>query len=344
LVIADTAGGVTVSGPGAPGHDPWIIEERQLRRDEVDNARQAVKAQKLVGFCAVLATAIAAFAAWQAAEAVRASAKGIEQQGRADRLSAAISSIGGDQAAQRVGGFALLRRHVEDRVNTSETPEERLDAYNLYTTALDVLETYLRNPPEASTEAAKEPTSGLGFGRPHIPYDNKYAAGELRSLMRLKPQIEKFWNSFEVKPPRPSVDLFEVQLFQQSWEGIDFAWLGAHYFAGIDLRGANLKDSDWGASWLVGAHLQCANLEGADLRGANLIGADLRGAHLYYADFTGAKLDKVQLDGASFWDTARGLERVRPWPKSGVSRAKDGKGKGKDGIEECLNYPEYSKP
>lgn len=343
LVIAGTAGGVTVSEAGTSGQDQWKPGEWELRKDEVDNARRAASAQRVVGLCAVIATAIAAIGAWQAATAVNIAAKGIERQANADRLSTAVSAIGEDQPAQRVAGFGLLRRHVEDRVNTSKTPEERLDAYNLYTNAVDVLENYLRNPPQASTKPATEPEAGLGFGRPSIPYDNKYAARELQSLMRLKPEIQRIWNSLKVKPPSPGVDLSNVELFGQSWEGIDFAWLGGRYFPGIDLRGANLRNSVWGKSILSGAHLQCANLEGASFRGANLIGADFRGAHLYQADFTGATFTdashkEIKLDGATNWDTARGL----PWdvqPKPGVSRAEVRKGK--DGIENCLDHRQY---
>jgi hypothetical protein len=344
LVIVGTAGGVTVSKPQTSGQDGWKLREWELRKEEVDNARRAASAQRVVGLCAVIATAIAAIGAWEAATAVRTAAKGIEQQANADRLSTAISAIGADQAAERVAGFGLLRRHVQDRVNASKTPEERLDAYNLYTNAADVLENYLRNPPQASTEPAStkpatKPEAGLGFGRPSIPYDNKYAARELQNLMSLKPEIQKLRNSLNVKTPSTGVDLSNVQLFGQSWEGIDFAWLGARYFPGIDLRGANLRNSVWGASILNGAHLQCANLEGANFRGAKLIGADLRGAHLYQADFTGATFTDaehkdIKLDGATFWETARGL----PWsiqPKPGVSRAEIDKGE--DGLEKCLD-------
>jgi hypothetical protein len=328
-----------VSGSGTPSQDPYKPKELELRKREIRYAGLGLAIQFFLVLFALVATGAAAYAAVQAANAVNVAAQGMEQQANADRLSTAISAIGGDQAAERVGGFALLRRHVEDRVNTADTPEERLDAYNLYTSALEVLVNYLRNPSEAST-AAKEPTAGLGFGRPRIPYDNKYAARELQSLMRLKPEIQELRGSLEAEAPPPAVDLFEVQLFQQSWAGIDFAWLGGHYFAGIDLRGANLRHSVWGESSLEGAHLQCANLEGADLRGTNLIGADLRGAHLYDADFTDAKLDRVKLDGATFLEKAKGLDSIRPRPKPGVSRADDGIGQ--DGIEECLNS-DYSK-
>jgi hypothetical protein len=339
---------VTVSGPGTEGQEQWKPEELELRKEEIKQTHRAVWAQVAVAACAVVATLAAAYAAKQAADAVQIAAKGIEQQAHADRLSTAISAIGGDRAAERAAGFALLRRHVEDRVNTADSPEERLDAYNLYTSALDVLENYLRKEESTqttqenstqttlvkSTQTTQEPV-GLGFGRPHFPYDNKYAANELKNLLKLQREIKELRSSIEdetkVKTLAPSVDLSEVQLTQQSWEGVNFAWLGGKFFRGIDLRGANLKESIWEKSFLQDAHLQCANLEGADLRGANLIGADLRGAYLKDTDFTGAKLRAAKFKGATLWKTKGLPKHIRPKP--GVSRGPD--------IDKCLDYEPY---
>jgi hypothetical protein len=350
-----------VSGLGTAGRDPYKQEELNLRKREIRYTGIGLLIQCFVVLLAAVATGAAAYASAQAARAVDVSAQGMEQQADANRLSTAISAIGTDQAAERVGGFALLRRHVEGRVKSAVTPEERLDAYNLYTTALEVLGVYLRNPPEASTTAAKEPTAtkeptaGLGFGHPEIPYDNKYAARELWSLLMLKPDISSLRSSLTLKVVGPKLDLANVQLAGQSWEGIDFSWLDAHFFRSIDLRGANLRYSHWGASshdrasFLDGAHLQCANLEGADLRNVSLIGADLRGAHLKDADFTGAiftdaQHTKILLDGATTSPKTKGLPES---PQPGVSRADDGIGKDgvKDGIDTCFNYqPYWDKP
>jgi uncharacterized protein YjbI with pentapeptide repeats len=339
LVIAGTAWGVTVSAAGTPDQGSSKLDELELRKREVRYAGRALVLQLLVALCALGATVAAAMAARDAGTAVQVAAKGIEQQANAERLSTAISSIGGDQAAGRVAGFTLLGYHVQDRVRASDSPEERLDAYNLYTASLDVLENYLRNPSQAKAEAAEE-SPGLGFGRPDIPYDNKYAAGELRKLMRLRPEIQQLRNSIKVESGvdtmAPTVDLANVQLAQQSWTDIDFAWLGARFFAGIDLRGANLARSKWGVSFLVGAHLQCADLKDANLQGARLEQADLRGANLEGADFTKAVLTDIQLEGATGWQQAKGLpEELRPGP--GTSRVQDG-------IDECLNDRQYWTP
>jgi hypothetical protein len=324
-----------VSEPRTPDQDQWKPEELQLRKREIKQTGIGLAIQFFVALFALAATAAAAYAALKAGEAVEIAAKGIEQQADAERLSTAISAIGGDRPAQRGAGFTLLRRHVQDRVDTSDTPEEHLDAYNLYTSALDVLELYLRNQPEASTEGTQKPVV-VGFGRPRVPYDNKYAAKELQSLMNLKPEILELQASFEVKPPAPTLDLSNVQLTGQSWPKIDFAWLGARFFPGIDLRGANLTDSIWGKSFLEGAHLQCAELKGANLREARLVNADLRGANLEGADFTNAELTGINLRGATGWEKAKGLpEDLRPAPD--ISRVDAG-------IDKCLNHKPYNEP
>jgi hypothetical protein len=233
----------------------------------------------------------------------------VEQQVNEDRYSTAISSVGSDQPPERVIGLHLLSRHVEIFVSNADSAEEHRDAYNQYVSTLDLLENYLHNPPQTSTEPKRKP-AGLGYGVPNVPYDNKYAAGQLRSMLRLKPHIERLRRSIGMETVRPTIDLANVQLYGQSWAGIDFAWLSGRFFLGIDLRGANLKESIWGASWLERAHLQCADLKDANLQGARLDGADLRGANLEGADFTKAILKDVKLDGATGWEQAKGLPRA----------------------------------
>jgi hypothetical protein len=288
------------------------------------------------GKFALAGTAISAYAAIQAREAARIAVKGIEQvqqQANEDRFSTVVSSIQGDRPAERVIGFRLLRRHVEIMFTNAESARERRDAYNQYISAIDLLESYLRSPPDAATDAAGEPAD-LGFGRPRIPIDNRHAANELRILMTLEPdvlELSRLLRSSQLRPPE--VDLSEVQLAGQSWARIDFAWLGAGFFAGIDLRGANLTGSRWGSSFLQRAHLQCADLEGAKLQDAYLDEADLRGANLEGADLTGAELDWVNFDGVTGWQKVKGLPKdLRPQP--GISRMADG-------TDKCLDHKPY---
>jgi hypothetical protein len=316
------------------GQDPWISEERELRRREVGLTRWALWVQLAAITFALLGTVIAVYAAIQARDAARAAARGIgvvKQQVSEDRFATALSSIGADLPAQRVTGFGLLHRHVQIVASHAESAEERREAYSAYLTAMDVIVVYLRDPPDGATEATGAPAV-LGFGHPRISYDNSAAASQLAYLMSLKPQVLRWQKSSEVDS-LPLLDLARVQLAGKSWPGIDFAWLGGRFFAGIDLRGANLTGSIWGASYLRGAYLQCADLGRANLRGADLVGADLRGADLDGADFTGAQLGGTLFDGATGWKTATGLPKnLRPRP--GVSRADNGE-------DVCLYYESY---
>ena len=197
---------------------------------------------------------------------------------------------------------------------------DRADAYALYATALDVLANYLRGAgietgtvtpaagsmpgTSAVTSPSPAPTSafGLGFGSPSsskdrtIPgLDAYYAADALQDLLNLQNDVEK------LKPNAAAdlgVDLAYVELWGQRWQGVRFNWLGGHFFPGIDLRAADLRDSRWGTSSLAGAYLQCADLSGADLRGTNLTDADLRGANLTGANLQGAIVRRAHFDGA----------------------------------------------
>jgi hypothetical protein len=269
---------------------------------------------------------VALRAAQLAGESVDTTREGIERQASEARLSTAIAAIGGDQPGERVGGLALLRRHVNSQLSAATSDE---DAALLYTAALDVLENYLRNPPD-------DPVSGgLGYGVPDVPSDNVYAAEELQGMMRLRSKVEALETDSFV-----GVDLAEVQLRGQPWEGIDFSWLDGHYFLGIDLRGADLRNSIWGTSSLQKAYLQCADLDGANFTDTDLRGADLRGANVSDADFTGAKLgspetnDQIKLDRV-YYDGLRppkGLgARTPPITQQGAW----------EGPEKCIRHSEY---
>jgi Pentapeptide repeats (8 copies) len=356
------------SGPGqqspsGQGQDPWKPDEKPLREREVLYTGRGVWAQGVVGACAVVATLLAAVVAYAAVRAVETTADGIERQAIEARLSTAIEAIGEDQPAERVAGFTLLRRHVTDRLSAAIDgggEEERREAYGVYNVALDVLENYLKNPPnrpiDSGEAAAEAEPGGLGYGEPDVPPDNEYAANELRAMMNLKADVELLG----MEPNSPSVDLSNVQLDGKSWAGVDFAWLGGgHNFPGIDLRGANLERSIWGTTpdspplllrlWpgvtpapdvpkkgsnLAGAHLQCANLGYAKLIGTTLKGADLRGADLSGADFTDADLREIRLDGATWSDATKGLDGFNQ--KGDVSR-------GRPDIDTCLaHYSEQS--
>src|SRR5262245_36426618 len=175
---------------------------------------------------ALTATFLAYGAAKDASRAVDVAADSIERQSSEDRLSTAITATGGDQAAERAAGFRLLQQLAAREIAAAESPREREDAHSLYGASLDVLEVYLRNGPEVPVDSE---TAGRGYGRPTVPIDNVYAAAVLFQLMELEEDV------LDLVPgrPAPGVDLANVQLYGVSWKGIDFSWLGGHFFRGI---------------------------------------------------------------------------------------------------------------
>lgn len=69
---------------------------------------------------------------------------------------------------------------------------------------------------------------------------------------------------------------------------------------GINLIGANLKNTILGDAELVGAHLRDANLNGAYLYSANLAGSDLTDSDCFGADLAYSNLAGATLTGANF--------------------------------------------
>jgi hypothetical protein len=331
-------------GDQGSGEAERKADEFKWRKREVWSGWASVLVQGLVALAALGAVIIAIRATDAARDAVDTASEGIERQAIEDRLSTAISSIGGDQPGERVGGLALLRRHVRNQVLAANSDEEgsdeerhqrRLDAHLLYTAALRVFENYLRNPPDDQADA----DGGLGWGTPDLPADNVYAANELLGMMKLRSKVEELGIDDPLSPD-PTLGLANVQLRGQPWGNIDFSWLDGHFFRGIDLRGANLAGSIWGTSSLQDAFLQCADLDGAEFIGTDLRGADLRGANISGADFTGAKLgspetkDEINFTNAYYvgLEPPKGLgAHLPPITRHGEW----------EGPEKCIRHPEY---
>lgn len=312
--------------------DRWLERQLNLRTAELklriaeveaakrgsDAAADATRLQRRTSFLQVLAvtagllaSCAAAYAAFQAGAAVRASEQGTEQQSADNQLSIAISAIGGSTPAERVAGMTLLDLNVRSRMLAASGELPRRDAFGEYVTAIDVLANYVRDDSTAdpaSPDSASTSAFGPGYGYPTagqgVPFDVLYAAAELRDLLSLQTQV----TALQVRQ-RVGVDLSNDDLFGLSWAGVRFNWVDA-YMPKIDLRGANLADSSWAGSDLAGSFLQCADLSGADLAGANLTDADLRGANVAGANFAHADLRNAKL--ADMFGTAVGLKPGRP--------------------------------
>ncbi|MFN2490553.1 MAG: pentapeptide repeat-containing protein [Actinomycetota bacterium] len=296
----------------------------------------AARAQGLGAIATAATAAFALFAVLQAREAVGVASAGVERQAEENRLSIAMDSIGAGKAAERVGGFTILRRHVETMLEEArnESPEEKRETLRLFDTSLDILENYVKTPVVSKGAVVAPVTLGdqRGWGWPSVPTDVRYAAAQLKLLLEHGDEVSRLSSGlmpetvrhvYQVLPepasphesrdedaesggddPPPRVDLSNVQLQGQSWPRIDFSWLSSFYAPGIDLRAANLEDSIWGKptgqgiTTLSGAYLQCANASGADFRKMSASRIDFRGAALPGADFR-----KAELWFADFRDT-----------------------------------------
>jgi hypothetical protein len=190
----------------------------------------------------------------------------------------------------------------------TQTREPPTQAFDDYTTALQVLSGYLRNHSQtflAAVNGGKAvPTFGLGYGTvppSMVPLDLVYAANQVRYL--LKKMIE----SMVVRAAdgaEPAIDLSYDELTVQPWHGVNFSWITV-FMPGTDLRGADLTSSQWSrGSDLSYSYLQCADLAGANFSGANLTYTDLRGANVQGANFSGAHIKGIrlgQLYGQAKW-------------------------------------------
>ncbi|MFW3172026.1 pentapeptide repeat-containing protein [Geodermatophilus sp. CPCC 206100] len=310
---------------GSPqGGDDWKPGERRYRKWEVALHAVSLLVTLVIVAATIWAAASASKAAEAAAEAVSVAQAAIERGASEARYSAGVQAIGGDLAVERVAGFTMLRRNVEDRLRDAQAVDAesyeraRGDALALFQVTLDVYENYLKFPPdgEPADEAAPPPAAAAGgvelttgdqpfaermFGEPDRPQDQIYAAANLRGILgdtnRAAVDV--------LSPDEPiNVDLAAAPLYGQTWRGIDFSWLDAKYFVAIDLRGADLTRSEWGNATLTSAHFQCADLAGARLNTPDpesddeLIGANLRRARLTNANLQGADLRDVDLTGA----------------------------------------------
>jgi hypothetical protein len=272
--------------------------QRQLREREVDPEEPLTKrhwytdwTQVVIALTAIVVAAAGAFAAYEAHSAVGVAKQAFQEQVQQDvesQLATAVAALGGTTEGVRVAGVTLLERSVAEQLAVATNRKSRQDAHSLYINAVTVLSTYLRSgAPFAPGAPCPDATS-----------DVTYAADQLKNLLDMQPQVTG------LKAGTVAVDLSGTELCNQYWSGIRFDWLAAAYLWKIDLRGANLQNSQWGTAFLVDAHLQCADLSGANLSHANLSGADLRGANLVGAKLPNT-LQPAQRVGAITVATAR---------------------------------------
>lgn len=106
-----------------------------------------------------------------------------------------------------------------------------------------------------------------------------------------------FWNQYRQSKPALNVELWDLDLSESDFGGINLSSAKLPLFVAIN---ANLSGSDFREADLTSALLRGANLSGANLSGANLWKADLSGADLSGANLSEADLSNANLSGANF--------------------------------------------
>jgi uncharacterized protein YjbI with pentapeptide repeats len=264
--------------------------------------------------------------------------------------STALSAIGSSNTGEQLTGLVLFQQAVINRVlSQPQTGESPSSVYNVYTTALELFDSYLSGSNSLAICPSTELTAacyGRGWGVP--PSTNSFTLDAAKVLPNfLSPRIESGITALNAGPP-PEIILSDGELARAQLASANFAWVQANVI-GADLRGADLAESRWSnLSDLSHSYLQCANLQGADFRGADLTYADLRGANVQGADFRGAhitgaqvapvygiaewpnSLSSITARPAADWDPATCLQNSRYWDNQ-PSGAGAGSGTGSGG-------------
>ncbi len=309
------------------GGEQWKPGEEEMRRRELRQSRRSLTYNRITAVSAALAAVAAAAAAGIGGWAVKVAQDGNERQTVEARFSDSIRSIGSDTPTERIAGFIMLRRNVEQRLRHADQDGDPSETVLLYGTAVEVLASYLKSvprqpdPPAAAVPAAPtvdpavvDPAAdGLGAAdvpvapptpaapapgpatpgqpTPPSPTERQYAAKQLANL--LGPTNRRLVLRYATLPLGISVDLASADLHGTQMAGVDFSWLSGKYFAAVDLRAATLTRSRWGDAFLGGALLQCANLGDARLND------DDEGAPKELAEIIGADLNQAHLEGAN---------------------------------------------
>jgi uncharacterized protein YjbI with pentapeptide repeats len=192
-----------------------------------------------------------------------------------DRFNAAVTNLGSDTEAIRIGGIYALQRIMQD--SSRDQPA-----------ILQVLTAFVReHAPLASatpTPARSAQAPGTDAQAPHLAIDVQTA---LTVLGTRDPTHDQ----------GATVDLHQTDLENAS---LSHASLNNANLFGANLNNANLDHASLNNANLFGASLE-ANLQDASLHGASLDAADLNHATLNGADLTGASLFNARLSSAGLF-------------------------------------------
>ena len=167
------------------------------------------------------------------------------------------------------------------------------DLYKFFKSLRDDIDDVKWNLAEKTAEIVKE-----------IPkQEYELSTNEMIQLLRNGRILE--FNKIRSQNNYQKIDLRGADLMESNLKGTRLrgADLTEANLRGADLMGANLegtrlREVNFRDARLTGADLMESNLSRADLRGANLEGADLRGANLEGADLRGANLKGTRLRGS----------------------------------------------
>lgn len=192
------------------------------------------------------------------------------------RYNEAISHIGSDSEASRIGGFFALERMG-------------IDSKRDHWRTIQVLAAYVRHPHKDDLEYRD--ISGKRVMAPSVAA----AMAALATLCR-------------ERGPEGTVDLSNSTIPESKLDGAN---LRGAIFEGANMQRATLSGADLGKANFSGAELQGATLHKIDARGSSFHGAylqgaqfqksDLRRAHFGISDLRSASFQNTRLEGAVFY-------------------------------------------
>ena len=227
-----------------------------------------------------------------------------------DRFTKAITQLGDNNLAVRLGGIYALERIAKDSESDHWSVMEVLTAFVRERTQgrLAISQSWFSIFFPKDREIAKSPPTDIQailtiLGRRTRTYGNgerqplNLSGAQLQGANLRETRLQKV-NLREAQ--LQAADLREAQL--QEADLVKAQLQGVNLF-GTQFQGANLGEARLQGAYLVKAQLQGVNLFGTQLQGADLREAQLQGAYLREAQLQEADLGETQLQGADLRET-----------------------------------------
>ncbi|WP_437012911.1 pentapeptide repeat-containing protein [Streptomyces sp. enrichment culture] len=212
-----------------------------------------------------------------------------------DRYNAAVTNIGDDSLAVRVGGIYALQRIMQD------SPRDQPAIIN-------VLSTYIRThakQPKPDSNSPTQPASDVQAALTALGSRNPTHDGTAHiDLTGANLTGANLTGADLTRAVLSGADLTRADLAHADLKdaNVTSVNLTRAYLSFANLVDANLTGADLTSANLSLANLTNANLTIANLTDAGMIHADLTSASLYSADLTNANLTGANLTGANLKD------------------------------------------